>query len=736
MLLSNLNYSYKIFNCLTDLSNLFKNRFAQEQIESITKLMEQSGILQRSSIASETNGLNESNNNAISLSSSNSSLMTNCGLSNQSGDRNSIPTSNGSQTDANLVDLDKMFAFLTNLQKSDSSLSLANSNQLSDKQAIQTQNNLSSSSTPSTTITTPSLITNEQLSPSICSLSSTSVSSSGFSSAMSSTTLTATNKENENENLNINKDLSAEFDKLIQVNEQKLNELDQINGNNQMLNRNANSLLNNQIINNKLNPNQCFKLSPANNKHANPSLFNNSKNSRPNSLASDCTLNSYSCSDQTSLESSLNGSSLPMFRLNQFNRNHQSLSCQSSTNNPLNNSANSSKPNSQCSNYSPEFNLKNSSTSSIYFNSLSFTNDQSSSSTTTLADLMQQSAKILKQQRSLLSDDIIDKTTSEDENKKEVEKQNTINNNLNNNVNNNNMDQAKGQTLAPPPPSLLNNLPVNNNLINNAQAQIPQPIINGQQTNMNGTLLTNIALQQQQQQQQQEYMMNVMSNGIAQQQQQHQMLLGLNQQNQLNQTNNQLDERRKQRVERKLQQLKEEKQHQPSIVQTSANGSVVTSDLLEFAEKYFNNHSRDQNNSSMIKTLTRRKKADNDNEAFSKTEMLTYTSNFSIPISHIRMQEQENSMLACTMFKELCKYMSQEMKQDSEHRIIQSILGKCIEREELRDELFVQLMRQITNNINREEVVRLWVLIGESSFSKWWTSLLIIYAFHNFCFQV
>ena len=63
------------------------------------------------------------------------------------------------------------------------------------------------------------------------------------------------------------------------------------------------------------------------------------------------------------------------------------------------------------------------------------------------------------------------------------------------------------------------------------------------------------------------------------------------------------------------------------------------------------------------------------------------------------------------MFKELCKYMSQELKPDAEQRVLQSIISKCIEREELRDELYVQLMRQITNNANREEIVRLWVLI-------------------------
>ncbi|XP_039281618.1 myosin-VIIa [Nilaparvata lugens] len=161
------------------------------------------------------------------------------------------------------------------------------------------------------------------------------------------------------------------------------------------------------------------------------------------------------------------------------------------------------------------------------------------------------------------------------------------------------------------------------------------------------------------------------------------------------------EQRRKFRVEKKLQEMEEnqEKTVDPLL--------ETYFDIVEFAQNHFNSHERTPEG-TIIATLTRKSKIV---ETMPKYEMVTYYRGSSIPNSHILLYDPDNISIACSIFRDLCKYIRGELKTDGELQTIQSIIGYGLEREELRDEIYVQCMRQATNNPNPESLERVWLLL-------------------------
>ncbi|KAL4135651.1 hypothetical protein QTP88_007249 [Uroleucon formosanum] len=162
------------------------------------------------------------------------------------------------------------------------------------------------------------------------------------------------------------------------------------------------------------------------------------------------------------------------------------------------------------------------------------------------------------------------------------------------------------------------------------------------------------------------------------------------------------DQRRKFRVEKKLQEM-ENIQEKLNVEPLHDNYH----DILEFAENYFNAHERSPEG-TIIATLKRKSKS---LEKIPMYEMVSFHRGSTIPTSHIHMYDPDNITIAISIFRDLCKYTRGDIKQDNEVQIIQSIIGAGINREELRDEIFVQCMRQATNNPNTESTERVWLLI-------------------------
>ncbi|XP_041351468.1 unconventional myosin-VIIb-like isoform X2 [Gigantopelta aegis] len=148
-----------------------------------------------------------------------------------------------------------------------------------------------------------------------------------------------------------------------------------------------------------------------------------------------------------------------------------------------------------------------------------------------------------------------------------------------------------------------------------------------------------------------------------------------------------------------------------NVERNDREGSLETDtvwNIIEYAEKYFNNHAKDYGG-TLMKSL--KKKRDSLKDVLSKEEMLQYNKSGLIPTSHIHLHDTENIHLACNIFKELTKLMRDEQKEDDVIPIIQYIVRLGIERIELRDEIFCQLIRQSRANSENDSLLHVWLIL-------------------------
>ena len=127
--------------------------------------------------------------------------------------------------------------------------------------------------------------------------------------------------------------------------------------------------------------------------------------------------------------------------------------------------------------------------------------------------------------------------------------------------------------------------------------------------------------------------------------------------------------------------------------------------LIKFAEKHFNNFPKD---TGAFSTFSMRRMPAKIKDPIPKEQMLTYTKNSTLPTSMIHMHLVENVNLACTIFKDICKLMRGDIKEEQAILIIQSCIAYGIDRPELRDEIFCQVIRQVTDNPSNDSTVRGW----------------------------
>ncbi|XP_077989590.1 unconventional myosin heavy chain 6-like [Glandiceps talaboti] len=130
-------------------------------------------------------------------------------------------------------------------------------------------------------------------------------------------------------------------------------------------------------------------------------------------------------------------------------------------------------------------------------------------------------------------------------------------------------------------------------------------------------------------------------------------------------------------------------------------------DMVEFALKYFNVHE------VVSKKMGGRRISDPKKQVnVAKADMVTYTKNDVIPTSHLFLENEDDVMLACRIFKELNMYLHGRHRDSLVNVTIQHIVGYGIDHPTLRDEIYCQLIRQTNQNPNKDGLRKGWTLMA------------------------
>ncbi|XP_076097464.1 myosin-VIIa-like isoform X5 [Mytilus galloprovincialis] len=131
-------------------------------------------------------------------------------------------------------------------------------------------------------------------------------------------------------------------------------------------------------------------------------------------------------------------------------------------------------------------------------------------------------------------------------------------------------------------------------------------------------------------------------------------------------------------------------------------------DMMEYAEKYYNDHPKEVGG-TIMKSL-RKRPGSGEKGYLTKEEMLKFCKNGNIPTSHVHIHDLESVHLACTSFKDITKYIKDESKDDV-LKVVQNYVGAGIQHVELRDEIYCQMIRQCTDCPEQSYQVQAWSLM-------------------------